>query len=121
MTSTKRTAHVVRDGVECPSLSPDNRRIAFKKRMPGVRLLWRIHVLDLPDGVETPLAETRSVDDQVEWLDDATILYALPNVGKAQPVMDVWAMPADGSGAPRMLLTNAESPAVVRPRADGSQ
>lgn len=112
---TTRTARVVRTGIECPSLSPDNRRIAFKKRMPGLRLLWRIHVLDLDSGVETALAETRSVDDQVEWLDNATILYALPNGGKARPEMDIWAAAADGSGTPRVLLTNAESPAVVRP------
>jgi hypothetical protein len=112
---TKRTGRVVRTGIECPSLSPDNRRIAFKKRMPGVRLVWRIHVLDLESGAETALAETRSVDDQVEWLDDATILYALPNGGKARPVMDIWAAAADGSGTPRVLVTNAESPAVVRP------
>ena len=111
----KRTGRVVRTGIECPSLSPDNRRIAFKKRMPGVRLVWRIHVLDLESGAETALAETRSVDDQVEWLDDATILYALPNGGKARPVMDIWAAAADGSGTPRVLITNAESPAVVRP------
>jgi len=28
---------------------------------------------------------------------------------------DIWAAPADGSGTPRVLITNAESPAVVRP------
>jgi dipeptidyl aminopeptidase/acylaminoacyl peptidase len=110
-----KTARVIRGGVECPSLSPDNRRIAYKKREPGWRLVWRIHVLDLQSGVETPLAETRSVDDQVEWLDDQTILYAVPNGAMAQPVMDVWAAAADGSGTPRVLLTNADSPVVVRP------
>ena len=110
-----RTLRVIRPGIECPSLSPDNRRIAFKKREPGVRLVWRIHVLDLESGKETPLAETRSVDDQVEWFDNDTILYAIPNGGKARPNMDIWAAAADGSGTPRVLFTNAESPAVVRP------
>lgn len=113
--AANRIARVVRSGIECPSLSPDNRRIAFKKREAGVRLLWRIHVLDLQSGTETPLAETRSVDDQVEWLDDETILYALPSGGKARPTMDIWAAAADGSGTPRVMLINAESPAVVRP------
>lgn len=114
-----RTATVLREAVECPSLSPDNKRIAFKRRMPGMRVLWRIHVLDLGSGVETVVAEARSVDDQVEWLDDATIVYALPNATvKAQRSTDVWAVPADGSGAPRLLLANAESPAVVRPLGD---
>ena len=87
--------------------------------MPGMRVLWQIHVLDLASGVETAVAEARSVDDQVEWLDDATIVYALPNdTVKAQRSTDVWAVPADGSGAPHLLLANAESPAVVRPLGD---
>ena len=115
-----RGARVLRAGVECPSLSPDNRRIAFKRRMPGIRLHWRLHVLDLISGVETPLAEERSVDDQVEWLDDRTILYALP-AAQTSASSDVWAVPADGSGAPRILVTNADSPSVVRPRGEAEQ
>jgi hypothetical protein len=111
----KKRADVIRAGVECPSLSPDNRRVAFKKRLPGIRLVWQINVLDLASGAVVPIAETRSVDDQVEWLDDHTILYALPSGGKAQPTMDVWAAAADGSGAPRLLLAKADSPSVVRP------
>jgi hypothetical protein len=111
-----RTARVVASDVECPSLSPDNRRIAYKRRMPGIRLHWQLHVLDLDTRHSTLLAETRSVDDQVEWLDDETLLYALPNqVQKAQASMDIWAVAADGTGEPRRLVTNAESPAVVRP------
>ena len=111
-----RTARVLRDGVECPSLSPDNRRIAFKRRMPGIRLHWSIQVFDLSSGKETTVAETRSVDDQVEWLDDSTILYALPSgLQKARASMDIWAVPADGIGTPRLFLENADSPAVVRP------
>jgi hypothetical protein len=110
-----RTGAVIGEAVECPSLSPDNTRVAFKRRMPGIRLLWRIHVLDLETGEETMLSETRSVDDQVEWLDDQTILYGLPNEArKASPSMDVWAVPADGTGSPRLFLRDADSPAVVR-------
>jgi hypothetical protein len=111
--AASRTARVVHAGVECPSLSPDNRRVAFKRRMPGLRLRWQIHVLDLTTGVETPLAEERSVDDQVEWLDDATILYALP-AAQTSASSDIWAVPADGTGAPRLIVPNAASPSVVR-------
>jgi len=32
---TARTMNVLRDDVECPSLSPDGRRVAFKRRVPG--------------------------------------------------------------------------------------
>jgi hypothetical protein len=98
-----RRGRVVADGVECPSLSPDETRIAFKRRRGNE---WRLHVLDLETGRETPLAETRNVDDQVEWLDDERILYGL--------VKDVWVVRADGRGQPRIHIANALSPAVVR-------
>ncbi|WP_290049870.1 hypothetical protein [Amycolatopsis solani] len=93
----------VRENVECPSLSPDGRRVAFKKKVgEGV---WRLSVLDLGSLAETELAETRSVDDQALWQDDHTVLYGLENA--------VWAVPADGSGTPRQLVGGAASPAVT--------
>ena len=55
---------------------------------------------------ETPLAEERPVDDQVEWLDNKNVLYGLS--------ADIWTVPADGKGAPRKFLSKALSPAVVR-------
>ena len=78
----------------------------YKKLIGATAKVWRFHVLDLSSGKETPLAETRSVDDQLEWLDDAHVLY---RAGDA-----IWVVPADGSGAPRRYLANADSPAVVR-------
>jgi hypothetical protein len=98
-----RKGRVIGEDVECPSLSPDGKRIAFKQRS-GDR--WRLTVLDLASGRRTPLAETRSVDDQVEWLDDRRILYGLEG--------DVWVVPANGRGAPRVYIQDALSPAVVR-------
>ena len=100
-----RSARVLRDGVECPSLSPDGSRIAFKKRI-GTGSRWRLHVLDVATLRDHPLAETRSVDDQAEWLDDDQVLYGVEDA--------VWVVPADGSGSPRRLLPSADSPAVVR-------
>ncbi len=109
-----RTAHVVRDDVECPSLSPDGTRLAFKHRIGGglQAIGWRIHVLDLAKGTEIEVAETRSVDDQVEWRDDKTVLYALPSDtgGRAY---DTWAAPADGSGAPTLMVQGASSPSMA--------
>ena len=62
----------------CPSLSPDGTRLAYKRRMPGRPVTWRLHVLNLSTMNDNPLAETRSVDDQVEeWLDDRHLLYSL--------------------------------------------
>jgi hypothetical protein len=100
-----RTARVLRENVECPSLSPDNTRLAYKKlvRRPGG---WRFHVLDLATMSDTPLAEDRHIDDQVEWLDNRRILY---RAGE-----DVWTVRADGSGSPQRFLRAADSPAVVR-------
>ena len=39
---------VIHDNVECPSLSPDGTRIAYKRR-DGNPWHWRLHVLDLTD------------------------------------------------------------------------
>ncbi|WP_328414052.1 hypothetical protein OG470_18930 [Micromonospora sp. NBC_00389] len=104
----------LRQDVECPSLSPDRTRVAFKKRgdLPAGR--WRLTVLDLTTGQETPLAETRSVDDQAEWLDDSIVVYGLPRDTNGSASSDVWAVPADGTGTPRVLVPDAWSPAIVR-------
>jgi hypothetical protein len=106
-----RTAHVIRDDVECPSLSPDERRIAFLRHIPEAQAIARLHVLDLDTGQVTALAETRSVDDQVEWLDNERVAYALPAGAGSSAI---WSVPADGSGEPVRLRGNAFSPAVVR-------
>ena len=109
-------ARVEREGIECPSLSPDNTRLAFKKRKGGPfePVSWRIAVLDLSTKSEQELAETRSVDDQVDWLDDQNVLYALPEALSGSPVQDTWTVPADGSGAPRLAMPKAYSLGVLR-------
>src|SRR5471032_3135300 len=74
-----KAVEVLREGVECPSLSPDNTRIAFKKRI-GTRSRgwWQLAVVDLASMTETLVStETRSLDDQVEWLDDRRVVYYL--------------------------------------------
>jgi Tol biopolymer transport system component len=101
----ERRARTLHENVECPSLSPDGTRVAYKKRVEEGSVIWRLHVLDLRTMEETPLAESRTVDDQAEWLDDGTVLYGLD--------AGVWAVPADGGGAPRRLLSDALSPAVL--------
>ena len=111
-----RTLTAVRDNAACPSLSPG--------RHPG-RLQGRHRprrappldpgVLDLATGVEQLLdGERASVDDQVEWLDDDTVLYGLPRT-EEPGVTDVWALDVAPGSQPRLLLAEAWSPAVVRP------
>jgi hypothetical protein len=109
-----RSVRVLRENVECPSLSPDGTRLVFKKRSSGSGpVTWRLHALDLATMRETPLAETRNVDDQVEWLDDGRVLYALGDQG-GSAATDVWVVGADGGGRPSPLVRGASSPAVVR-------
>jgi WD40-like Beta Propeller Repeat len=96
---------VIRDGIECPSLSPDGKRIAFKARV-GTPFQWRFRVLDLRSGRETALQQTRSVDDQIAWLDDTTLAY-----GVDEGVVEV---PADGSAPPRPMLAGVTNPNRVQ-------
>ena len=108
-----RKLSVVRENAECPSLSPDNRLLAYKKRVGPSPDSWRIHVLDLASNVERVLdGETRYVDDQVEWLDQAHVLYAIPR--RTTSIADVWVLPVDGSAPAKLFLPEAESPSVVR-------
>ena len=110
-----RTARVVTDGIECPSLSPDGTRIAYKRAIPGAQRKWRLHVLDLRTMADTALAETRSIDDQVEWLDASHIAYGLQDEGPPATLdVNLWTVPADGTGRPAVYLAHAASPAVVR-------
>ena len=108
-----RSAHVIRDGVECPSLSPDGTKLAFKKRMTasGFGVGWQVAVMDLPTSREIVLdAETRSVDDQVEWLDNDHVLYFYPS----EAGNNVWALNISNREPPHIFLKDVFSPAVVR-------
>lgn len=111
----KKTMETVADAVECPSLSPDGTRIAFKRvtQGSGATVHWTPAVMDLATGSVRVLdSETRSVDDQIAWLDDDTLLYGLTNdtIGDS----DVWKLAADGTGEPALLIAHAWSPSVVR-------
>ena len=106
-----RALRAIHEGVECPSLSPDGTHIAFKKRETlNGRTGWQLTVLDLATMTEHALGETRSVDDQPEWLDNDNVLYGLQRTGSA--TSDVWVAPMDGS-KPRVFIPRAWSPAVV--------
>ncbi|WP_432120267.1 hypothetical protein [Streptomyces sp. S1] len=103
----KWSARALRENVECPSLSPDGTRLAFKKRVSaGPRDPWRLYVYDLSTGREHPVAERRGIDDQALWTDARTLAYGYGGA--------VWSVPADGTGTPRRLAAGASSPAAPR-------
>jgi hypothetical protein len=100
----QRTMRVLRDRVECPSLSPDGTRIAYKSRI-GDENRWQLKVLDVATLQDHPVAEHRPIDDQVEWLNDSTLIYS--------DSFNVYTVPADGGGEPRLVLHNASSPVAL--------
>ncbi|MBB5642768.1 TolB family protein [Cryobacterium roopkundense] len=108
------TLTAISEGAECPSVSPDGTRIAYKKNMSGTTApLWNIAVLDLATNEETLLPDARNIDDQVEWLDNSTILYGIvraDSIGDS----DIWSAPVDGSADARLEIEHGWSPSVVR-------
>lgn len=111
---TRRELRTVRRDVECPSLSPDGRRLVYKVQVDESEApIWRLQVLDLTTGRERFLGERRNIDDQVQWLDDQHVLYEVPQDGVLTGDSDVWVAPVDG-GRPKLIIPLAKSPAVVR-------
>jgi hypothetical protein len=113
--SSRRVA-ILRDGVECPSLSPDGRLIAYKSRIdhgfdPAT---WQLRVLDVATLADHGLAETRNVDDQAAWLDSGHLLYEVADTAPDRSDTATWTVPADGSGTPQQVAPFAGSPVVVR-------
>jgi hypothetical protein len=113
----RRRVTVVANEIECPSLSPDGLRIAFKKKLgSGLSARWQPAILDVMTLSVRLLPEPRHIDDQIEWLDDDHVLYGLGHsISASERRSDVWVLAADGSSAPALFLPDAESPAVVRP------
>jgi len=99
-----KRARIVGRHIECPSLSPDGTRIAYKRRIK-FRTAWRLHVLDLRTGADVALAERRSIDDQPEWLGNDHVVYSDDRA--------LFAVRADGRGAVEQLAQHATSPAFI--------
>ncbi|MFE3779776.1 hypothetical protein ACFXPA_16630 [Amycolatopsis sp. NPDC059090] len=102
-----KTLTDVRQTAECPSLSPDGTRIAYKKRTSRLGP-WELAVLDLASGKESALPGTVGIDDQAAWLDDGHLAYG--KVSQPGQKSSIFAVPADGTAQPKLLVTDAASP-----------
>ncbi|MDQ3402189.1 MAG: hypothetical protein M3548_02190 [Actinomycetota bacterium] len=103
-----RSLSTVRSEAECPSLSPDEKRIAYKKR--GGRLGgWQLFVLDIASGRESEVAGSDGVDDQAAWISDSMLAYAKVRQGGTP---SIWGSPLDG-GETRELVAGASSPSPL--------
>lgn len=100
----------LRGGVANEALSPNGDRLAVKRLLPE-RGFWQLAVIDLRTWTERDLRQgPRSVDDQVEWLDDDHVMYH--DVDGESTAL--WALPVDGINGPRVLVKGAYAGAVQR-------
>lgn len=103
---------VVAANASCPEVSPDGKTIVAKEQRGDV---FQLIAIDLETGGRRDLGETRSVDDQVEWIDNSTILYGMPNPEEgttAQPAFDIYALNTAPGSSPQLIVPFAESPAA---------
>lgn len=107
---TTRTMVTLRKNIECPSLSPDGARIAFKAptRQQG---RWELAVLEVASGQQTRLPGTAGIDDQAAWLDDATLAYGVPTGTSGSSIFRI---PVDGSSPGTLWIPDAASVVPAR-------
>ncbi len=105
-----KTVTSLRRDAECPSLSPDGTKVAYKKRI-GRLGPWDLAVLDLATSTEKRLPGTAGIDDQTTWLSDTELAFAA--VPKDAKLPAVHVVPADGSRSATVLIPEATSPSPV--------
>lgn len=105
-----KTVTSLRRDAECPSLSPDGTKVAYKKRI-GRLGPWDLAVLDLATNTEKRLPGTAGIDDQATWLSENELAFAA--VPKDAKLPAVHVAPADGSQPAKVLIPDATSPSPV--------
>lgn len=100
----------IRSGVANEALSPDGRHLIIK-RLIGERGFWQLAVIDLHTWAERDLNQgSRSVDDQVEWLDNDHVIYH----DVSGETTAIWMLPIDGTNGPEVLVSGAFSATTQR-------
>jgi hypothetical protein len=106
----ERRVTAIRSGVASEALSPDGSVLAVKRLLPE-RGFWQVAVINLHTWIERDLRQgPRSVDDQVEWLDDEHVMYHDVD----GDTTSLWSLPVDGVTGPAVLLQHAYSGSVQR-------
>ena len=105
----QRRMTILRPAMASESLSPDGRHLLVKK--PGPDGFWQLAVIDLHTWSERNLQHgRRSVDDQVEWLDNEHVIYHDTDDTRTS----LWMLPVDGINGPQVFVKDAYSGAVQR-------
>lgn len=100
-----RIVETIRKGVECPSLSPDGRRIAYKAPT-ALQGRWRLAILEVATGEQRIVEGTDGIDDQAVWLDDSTLAYGVPSAPDGPSLFRV---DADSGSPPELWIRRAAS------------
>ena len=113
----RRHFRVVANDVECPSLSPDERHVVFKRQREQAAG-WQLWAMNLGSGESWAISEDQQdIDDQVEWLDDGQVVYGMV-VGSGLPeeVLSLWTTRIEPSAGKnrQFFLRSAWSPAMIR-------
>jgi hypothetical protein len=112
----QRKLRVVTGDVECPSLSPDERHIVFKRQRKG-KAGWQLWALELSTMKEWPITDDgQDIDDQVEWLDAGHVVYGLLyGSGAPDTTLSLWtsAIAPDSDRQPRLFMRSGWSPSVL--------
>ncbi|GAA1497361.1 hypothetical protein [Paeniglutamicibacter kerguelensis] len=102
------------ENAECPSVSPNGKLIAYKKRRADSQPAhWDIAVLDIAKGTEQIYPLESGFDDQLEWLDSSTLLFGQPrtdNPGDANIV----SLKLETGASPQLFIEHAWSPSIQR-------
>jgi Tol biopolymer transport system component len=113
----RRRFQVIANDVECPSLSPDERHVVFKRKREQT-FGWQLWAMNLETRESWPITDDQQdIDDQVEWLDDGRVIYGMVlGPGSPEENLGIWMSRIDrAAGKNReFFIRSGWSPAAGR-------